>query len=470
MSLPSQQARPRPTQLADLTPMPHAEGLSPIPLPNAQQLRFQELGLGLFIHFGMNTFTGEGTGGRGEHPADIFNPTDLDCDDWMRVAASMGARFAVLTARHEEGFCLWPTATTTYSVAASPWRDGNGDVVGEFVAACRRHGIAPCLYHPSYMDARHVFKPGDPIAWHEDWFATTNRRLAEPGAAERFQAMQVAQIRELLTRYGDITYLWLDHIGETQGILEPAAVERFWLAIVDEARRLQPECLLLKADVYLSRDLDTAGGVHAGRASDPLWHACRRADTGEGQGDPSMDPLHADQYLVWEANTVFSGDWFWNGGQVKDLDAMIEHYYATIGRGSTFLPNFAPDRRGRMPDLVHARARAFGDWQRATFSTPVATARTDQNSLELQLDSPTTIAHIVLQEDLRHGQRIAAFTIEVDAGDGWQKLAEGHSIGQTRIIRLLDQPTIRALRWRCTRTWHGSPCLRSLAVHAATHL
>src|SRR5690606_20584848 len=130
------------------------------------------------------------------------------------------------------------------------------------------------------------FKEGDPIGWHREWFASMRRRLAEPGVAERFTAMQVEQVRELLSDYGEITYLWLDHIGETQGILDPKAVEAFWSEIVAEARRCQPQCLLLKEDVFLSRDTTAGTGVHAGRAAYPLWHACRREDEADGLSNP----------------------------------------------------------------------------------------------------------------------------------------------------------------------------------------
>lgn len=455
--------------MTDLRPL--ADGLSTntvnaLPKPNAAQIAFQDLELGLFIHFGMNTFTGEGTGGKGTYPPEAFNPAALDCDNWMDVAKAMGAHFAVLTARHEEGFCLWPTESTDYSVRHSPYKDGQGDVVRDFVEACRRHGIRPCLYHSSYMDARHIFKPEDKIGWHREWFHATNRRLAEPGAAERFTHMQVSQIRELLTQYGDLDYLWLDHIGETQGILNPAAVEAFWLAIVAEARRLQPNCLLLKNDIYLSRDLDARGGVHGGRAAYPLWYRCRREDTPEGQGDPIPDPEGGDQFIVWESNTIFSGGWFWNGPGVKPVADMIEHYYATVGRGSTFVPNFAPDRRGLMTDTVRAHALAFGDRVRNLTDNPLAETAGTGPSLDLKLPSVLAVDHVVTMEDLREGQKIAAYTIEARQGDGtWSEIASGESVGHKRIDRF---PEIRtdAIRFTCTRSFADPVCIRSFAAFA----
>ena len=277
-----------------------------LPKPNRQQLAMQDLELGLFIHFGMDTYTGECAGNGRSAPA-TFNPTDLDCRNWMETARAMGARFAVLTTRHEEGFCLWPTKTTDYSIAHSPYKGGKGDVVREFVDACRAYDIVPCFYHSSYMDAHHIFKPEDSTAWHRDWFANTRKRLAEPGAEERFTEMEAAQIKELLTGYGKVAYLWLDHIGETQGIMDPLAVGRFWKRIAAEARRWQPECLLLGHDVGLSEDLTQKGNVHSGRAAYPLWHAVNRDVALAGLGWAIPDPVNGTQFLTWESNTVFSG-------------------------------------------------------------------------------------------------------------------------------------------------------------------
>ena len=442
-------------RLVDLVPVPDAlstNTINHLPKPNADQLAFQDLELGLFIHFGMNTFTGETTGGKGSHPPAVFNPTALDCDNWMQVAKAMGARFAVLTARHEEGFCLWPTKTTDYCIRPSPYQGGRGDVVQEFVQACRRHNIKPCLYHSSYMDARHIFKDGDPIQWHEEWFQSTNRRLAEPGAAERFTQMQVAQVHELLTQYGDITYLWLDHIGETQGILDSNAVDSFWSAIVAEARAQQPHCLLLKTDIYLSRDRAVGGGVHGGRAADPLWYACRRENTREGQGDPIPDPANGNQYIVWEANTIFSGGWFWNGPAVKPVDEMIEHYYATVGRGATFLPNFAPDRRGLMTEKVLAHAKAFGERVRHLSENPLGETNGMGHTLELEFPGVMTVDHVVTEEDLREGQKIRAYSIEArEPGGAWIRIVTGQSVGHKRIDRFAPVRT-DALRFQCVQS------------------
>lgn len=451
-----------------LAPISDAISMNPdngLPKPNADQLAFQDLELGLFIHFGMNTYTGEGAGGKGEQTPEAFNPTELDCDNWMQVAEDMGARFAVLTARHEEGFCLWPTKTTDYCIKNSPYKNGNGDIVAEFVEACRRRDIKPCLYHSSFMDAHHIFKEGDPIKWHKEWFHSTNKRLSEPGVYESFKNMQLAQIRELLSLYGDITYLWLDHIGETQGILYPDMVDRFWKAIVAEARRLQPHCLLLKADIYLSRDREAGGGVHGGRAAYPLWHACRRENTKEGQDDPIPDPENGNQYVAWESNTIFSGNWFWNGNYVKPVDDMVEHYYSTVGRGSTFLPNFAPSPQGIMTPEVQSCAREFGDRIRNIAANQLANTSGLGPLLLLELPYEMTIDHCVIMEDLSEGQKIQAYTIEIEDKSGkWMEIIRGQSVGHKRINRFAPIQT-NAIRLTCTAAFANPVIIKLFAVY-----
>ena len=428
---------------------------TPSPKPTSKQLAFQDLELGLFIHYGLPTYTG--TANTGQHSPTKFDPENLDCDNWMETAKAMGARFAVLTTRHEEGFCLWPTETTSYSVASSPYRDGQGDVVREFIEACERHGIAPCLYHPSMHDAHHVFKLGDPVDWPDGYFASTNKRLADRATLDNFIEMQRQQVRELLTNYGPITYLWLDHMVETHGIIEPGIVTRFWDAIIEEARRWQPDCLLLKCEIYLSRDRDARTGVHGGRASYPMWHACHREDLWESLREPVPDPLNGAEYVVWESNTIFSGDWFWNGEHdMKSVDQMVEHYYATIGRGSTFLPNFAPAPSGRMTDAVLSRAREFGNVVRSIYERPVAIAEDVGGRVAELVTNQVPVAHIEIMEDLSGGQKVAAYRIEALRDGTWDLVVKGESIGHKRLHKL-DGLVADKIRLTCTEDFGPSP-------------
>lgn len=187
--------------------------------PTPQQLMFMDLELGLFIHFGLSTYTGQ-VSGDGKQPASMFNPSDLDCEEWMEVAKAMGARYAVLTARHEGGFCSWQTETTDYCVKNSPWCNGKGDVVREFVDACRKYDIKVGLYHTASHDAHH-------------------RQLL---SAEEYASVQVQQITELMTNYGPIDYLWFDHHSG----------DKLWQSVDDQVRQLQPDCVIFGIDSWIS--------------------------------------------------------------------------------------------------------------------------------------------------------------------------------------------------------------------------
>ncbi len=438
-------------RLLDMGPVKDAMSTNPVndlPKPNKPQYEFMKMDMGLFIHFGMNTFSGQGTGGTGRFSPEIFNPTELDCDNWMEVAKAMGAEYVVLTARHEEGFCLWPTETTDYSIRNSPYKSGQGDIVREFVDACRRHGLKPALYIPPYMDAYNIFQPEDDITWYRNWYEATNKRLSEPGAAERFTQMQLQQIRELLTHYGPITYLWMDHIGETMSVLNVDAVEKFWVRVVEEVRRLQPETLILQQDVGLAAG---QGGAHGGRSFYPVWYKSKRVNNNISQGWPIHSREDGHLFLVWESNVIFSGGWFWNGPEVKSVEEMKEHYLQTVGRGAMFLPNFAPDKRGLMTDTIKERAQALGQFVRR-FDSSIAETKGTGTEYEMELPGSEPVQYILMQEELREGQKVLAYTVEAKQDDGsWAKIAEGQSIGRKRIQEIEPLKT-KALRLRITDT------------------
>jgi len=260
--------------------------------------------------------------------------------------------------------------------------------------------------------------------------------------------MQLEQIRELLTNYGPITYIWMDHIGETQGILDPDAIDEFWVRIVREVRRLQPECLLLSMDVGLAA---AEGGVHGGRSAYPLWYASKRVNNRILQGWPVSDLEEGSQFLAWESNTIFSGGWFWNGPRVKPVEKMKRHYLYTVGRGANFLPNFAPDKRGLMTDKVMEHAKAFGQFVRQ-FENAIAETSGEGTVYDLKLPGDVLINYILIQEELREGQKVLAYTVEAKKEDGsWTVVAEGQSIGHKRIHEV-ESLAAEALRLRITKT------------------
>ena len=232
--------------------------------PTKEQLAFQDLDLGLFIHFGLPTYTGKSAGDADDSPS-LFNPKKLDCEQWAKVAVSMGAKYVTLTARHEGGFCIWPTETTDYTLKSSPWRDGKGDVVREFVNACHKYDLKVGLYHSSWHDAHHM-----------NWRDSEYFKKKGPEALEKFTQMQEQQVTELLTNYGPITYLWFDHHG-----CPPDEADQFWRRIDKAVKKVQPGCLIFGSDVWIT-------GGHSGRATYPNWYA---VDTTDGTRRPPSKRL-----------------------------------------------------------------------------------------------------------------------------------------------------------------------------------
>ncbi|MCE5326194.1 MAG: alpha-L-fucosidase [Planctomycetaceae bacterium] len=399
--------------------------------PAPEQLAFQDLEMGLFIHFGLDTYTDQ-TSGDGKKSPDLFNPTELNCDQWMQTAAAMGARYVVYTARHEGGFCTWPTASHDYSVKASSWRSGRGDVVREFTDACRRSGMKVGLYHTPSHDAysRRVFKD-DPAA---------------------YQRVQEQQIIELLSNYGPIDYLWFDHHRGSD----------LYRKIDALVRRLQPQCLIFGVDTWIQNG-------HLGVAPETLWNAVDTVD-GTAFERPTSDAgtPWGRYYRVWETNTEFSGHWFWNGPAVAPVEAMIKKYYFSVGRGANFLPNFAPDPRGLMTDEVMKRAKQFGDDIRRRFATPVFVAcpRGRFSTFTQMLDPPATFDHMVLTEDLHRGQNISELLAEYLDGQTWKELARVSTVGHKRIV-FFKPVTAGGIRLSCPAALTDRWALERVALYLA---
>jgi len=313
--------------------------------PSPEQLAFSELQLGAFIHFGLNTFTGEGHGNGKADPA-VFAPDDLDVRQWVRVAASFGARYAIFTARHEEGFCLWPTKVGDYNLRSSPWREGKGDLVGEFMAACKEQGLVPCLYFSPGFNAHTKFAGREPAPWGK-W---TGPGMTKE-ALVAFHDLEVAQARELVQTYHP-AYLWCDH---NLGSGELAGIQRDVTRAVME---VAPSTLILGPHVWVV-------GNESAIAPYPLWNA---VDTLDGtllsrpKAPPAANDMDEDGVLenqaaagtplgrFWRPRDAVTdkafgnGRWFWNGkgNNASNLDgaANVRRYYdSSVGRGANLTIN-----------------------------------------------------------------------------------------------------------------------------------
>jgi len=416
------------------------------PRPSPSQLAWQRDELAMFIHFGVNAFTDREWGDGTESPS-IFNPSALDARQWARSARAAGFRAMVLTAKHHDGFCLWPTATTTHSVASSPWRGGSGDLVREFVDACRAEGLRPGLY----------LSPWD-------------RNAPAYGDSPRYNDMYAAQLTELLTRYGDIHEVWFDGAnGEgPNGKRQQYDWPRVWSLV----KRLQPDSVIFSdagPDVrWIGNERGVAGTTNWSTVDPSIVPVPGMS------GDEVMRSLqHGDRDgSVWrpgETDVSIRPGWFQHPAEdarVKSSDDLVEIYFSSVGRNSKLLLNVPPTRMGLLHDTDVARLNGMRDRLDTLFAEDLANgsagthgrARTArESSPRWKVLGPTTavgtmmlseeraVGIIDLREDIAQGQRVAAYAVEGLVGNAWQPLSSGTTIGYRKLDRCRPT-TVRGVR------------------------
>uniref|UniRef100_UPI003341602C alpha-L-fucosidase n=1 Tax=Parapedobacter defluvii TaxID=2045106 RepID=UPI003341602C len=370
--------------------------------PTPQQLEFQERQLGAFIHFGPATYIQSDM--MRVPDADIFNPTKLDAEQWVAAAASFGAKHVVLTAKHHNGFCLWPTKTSDYSVRNSPWKDGEGDVVAEFVAACRKHGLKPGLYISAADGYLGCTSTPDPMG---------ERKLV--GDIDAYFPRFFEQVRELLTGYGEIDYVWFDGAYDPLGwdVSHPDTGKPLGVAYGEAIRTLITN-LQPRAVVFGGTNPDVRwSGSEQGWAPYPLWNVVEPGKQLESWVGP-----HVTGWIPAEANIHTRDTWFWTPGgdhTLRDVSFMDEVYFQSIGRGANLLINITPDTTGVVPAAEVERLMEFGEHLSRIFGTPVierfGPAIDEHDYIEIQFPE-SAIQVIELVEDIEHGQAVTHYVIE----------------------------------------------------------
>lgn len=316
------------------------------------------------------------------------------------MAAAAGASHITLTAKHHDGFCLWQTKTTGYSVAASPFRNGDGDVVRELAGACQRHGIGLGLYL-SPWDRHELTWASDPPA---------------------YDGLYLNQLMELLTGYGELVEVWFDGAGSETHPYD-------WERIMDAVARYQPETMIFN----MGRPTIRWIGNEDGLASDPCWYTVSTTRDSLSAGDDTV-PCDGAVYLPPECDVPIRRHWFWQPDDVhtlKSLTHLQAIWYRSIGLGANLLLNVPPDRRGLLDDADTERLLEFSASIRDRFAHPIPAQLTRQGATVTATFPPgTSFDHLILREDLTAGQRIRHHTIRHAAmGD---VIAEGHTIGSQR--------------------------------------
>jgi alpha-L-fucosidase len=439
------------------------------PTPSARQLRWHEMEFYGFVHFTINTFTDKEWGYGDESPS-LFNPTDFDADQIVTTAAAAGMTGLILTCKHHDGFCLWPSKYTEHSVKNSPWRNGRGDVVKEISAACRKHRLKFGVY----------LSPWDRN--HKDY--------GRPEYLTYFRN----QLRELLTSYGPVFEVFLDGAnggdGYYGGARETRRIDRDkyydWPTTWNLVRKLQPEtCLFSDA----GPDVRWVGNER-GVAGDPLWNTLNKDDFAPGRADEARlnrGDRPGSHWVPAECDVSIRPGWFYHPNEdskVKSATTLLDLYYASVGRGGSFLLNLAPDRRGQIPNPDVTALREFRRLLDATFRDDLAQSaragasniRDDGNrrfspqnvidhnrdtywtsddqvttpELILDLGRERTFNVVRLREYLPLGQRVEAFALDAWTNNEWREFAKGTSIGNCKLVRDKRVSTTR-VRLRITR-------------------
>ena len=429
-----------------------------MPVPSEAQLAWHEMEMNAFIHFTTNTFTGK-EWGYGDESPEIFNPSQLDANQWVTTLKEAGFKGVILTCKHHDGFCLWPSQFTEHSVKNSPYKNGEGDIVKEVSEACRRHGLKFGVYL-SPWDRNHA-------------------EYGRPAYIEYYRN----QLKELFTNYGPVFEMWFDGANGGDGYYGGANETRKidgstyydWPTTLDGVREIQPEVIFFS---------DAGPGVR--------WVGNERGVAGETNRNPiTPDTLFAGKaginellntgaedgthWIPAEVDVSIRPGWFYHAEEdslVKSPEQLFNIYLTSVGRGSTLLLNVPPDRRGLIHEndikalqgwramldrefktnlAAHAKAAASAERGDA-FSAQMVTDGNKETywatddaittgSVEINLEEMQTVKYVLIQEYIQLGQRVKAFNVEIWQDDAWKKVAEATTIGYKRILSLAPTQT-----------------------------
>ena len=424
--------------------------------PSQAQTKWAEAEVGVLIHFDMPVFE-PGYNFRKDwnyHPdLSIFNPKELNTDQWIKAAKSIGATYAILVAKHCSGFSLWPTKAHPYSVKNTPWRNGQGDIVKDFIASCNKYGIKPGIYASTTANGYlKVDNPGKVVS-------------GDPKEQKRYNDIVKMQLTELWSNYGKLFEVWFDG-----GVLPP---EKGGFDVQALLKKYQPQALAFQGPFGFENNIRWVGNER-GVAPYPCWSRADSVTSSSGvveikglNGNPDGPfwcPGETDFPL--RKNTSFQGGWFWHKGQddqIRSVDELFDRYCKSVGRNTNMLLGIVVDDRGLMPEPDVQRLKEFGDEINRRFSNPIALTSGAGEKINLKLAKKQKINLVVLREDIAKGERIRKFVLEGKTEKGWQKIFEGSCIGH-KFIHQFDEMEVEAVRLIILES-KGEPQLSEVSVY-----
>jgi len=402
------------------------------PTPTPRQLAWQPLETTAFLHFTVNTFTDKEWGDGTESPS-IFNPKKLDARQWVKALKDGGFKMAIITAKHHDGFCLWPSQYTNHSVKSSPWKEGKGDVVKEVADACKEFGLKFGFY----------LSPWD-------------RHEASYGTAA-YNEYYKNQLKELLTNYGPVAEVWFDGAkGENAKDMQ-YDFAGYWQMVRD----LQPDAVMFSD---AGPDVRWVGN-EAGNAGETCWSTIDTTGIAPGKAAPKYlntgDP-NGRNWIPAETDVSIRPGWFWHANEndkVRSASNLVNLYYQSVGRNSLLLLNIPPNNQGLL-QLTDVKAiREFRAILNETFATNLADGKTKRSLTDNKLSSyvtrpvgepfeitfkdKATFDRILLQENIANGQQVVKAKLEYWDKLSWQPLAECTTIGHKRLIRIDPVSTLK---------------------------
>lgn len=455
-----------------------------LPIPEPKQVEWQQMETYAFIHFGLNTFN-DREWGYGDTDPKVFNPTNLDCEQWAQTLVKAGMKGVILTAKHHDGFCLWPFEGTEYSIKNSPWKNGKGNVVKELSEACKKYGLKFAVY----------LSPWD-------------RHQANYGTPE-YLPYFYAQLHDLLTNYGPVFEVWFDGAnggdGWYGGAKDIRTIDRKnyynYPRIYEMLDSIQPQAIIFSDGGPGCRWV----GNEKGFAGATNWSFLRKGEVHPGY-DKSYELQYGhpdgNQWVPAECDVSIRPGWFYHpeeDDRVKSPDQLVDLYYRSVGHNATLLLNFPVDRRGLIHPVDSANAVRFHEMIQQQLKTNlvagmtpkvsnerggdfVASALTDDNfdtywatedgvttaDIEFSFDTPTRMNRMMLQEYIPLGQRVKAFVVEYLDKDTWLPVKlneETTTIGYKRLLRFETVET-KGIRIRITDA-RGPLCLSNVGVYDA---